>query len=119
MQQPGGAVVWRKADVEWTPECVRELNADRYGSVALVPLLWQGDLPGLEHGGPMFVRDFGPERNQAVRARFPDRPALVWAHPPGGRPALIPYEAAMAAFWGDPSAAPPPAVPPSRIGVPD
>lgn len=119
LQQPGGSVVWRKADVDWSLECVREMNADRYGSVALVPLLWQGDLPGLERGGPMFVRDFGPERNEAVRALFPSRPSFVWAHPPGGRPALIPYEAAMGAFWGDPSSAPPPPVPPGRVGVPD
>jgi hypothetical protein len=83
------------------------MSADRYGSVALAPLLWQGDLPGLERGAPMFVRDYGPERNQAVRALFPGREALAWAHPPGGRPALLPYDDAMAAFWGPLPDAPP------------
>jgi len=81
-----------------------------------VPLLWQGDLPGLESGGPMFVRDFGPERNQAVRALFPGLEALVWAHPPGGRPALLPYDAAMVGFWGP---VPTPPELPVRPGIPD
>lgn len=116
LQQPDGSVVWRGEGVEWSEECVREMSADRYGSVALVPLLWQGDLPGLESGGPMFVRDFGPERNQAVRALFPGLEALVWAHPPGGRPALLPYDAAMVGFWGP---VPTPPELPVRPGIPD
>ncbi len=96
----GGSVVWRGEGIEWSQECVRELSADRYGAVALAPLLWQGDLPGLERGEPMFVRDYGWERNDAVRAHFPGRDAALWAYPPSGRPVLLEYEPAMATLWG-------------------
>jgi hypothetical protein len=107
LQQPSGSIVWRGESAPWSEACVREMFADRFGSVALAPLLWQGDLPGLERGAPMFVRDFGPQRNEALRALIPNRGALVWAHPPGGRPALLPYDAAMNTFWG-PLPSPPP-----------
>jgi hypothetical protein len=85
----------------WPPTCTREAAADRFGSVALAPLLWQGDLPGLEEGRPMFVRDRGPERNRALLAAFPDRRPLVWGYDSrGGPPMLMPYERAMALLWG-------------------
>jgi hypothetical protein len=85
----------------WPAACTREAAADRFGSVALAPLLWQGDLPGLEDGRPMFVRDQGPERNERVREAFPDRSALVWGYESlGGAPVLMPYERAMALLWG-------------------
>ena len=101
LQSLRGSVVWRGEGAPWPEACVRELLADRFGSVALAPLLWQGDLPGLERGRPMFVRDFGPERNETVRASFPGRPSFVWSYPAGGgAPALLPYEQAMADFWG-------------------
>lgn len=96
----GGSVVWRGEGIEWSQACVRELSADRYGAIALAPLLWQGDLPGLERGEPMFVRDYGWERNDVVRAHFPGRQAAVWAYPPSGRPVLLEYEPAMATLWG-------------------
>jgi hypothetical protein len=111
LRQPGGSVVWRGEGVDWPESCVIEMLADRYGAVALAPLLWQGDLPGLQRGEPMFVRDFGPARNEVVRALFPDRDMAVWAYPPSGRPVLLPYDVAMATFWAPPSEFVPPPPP--------
>jgi hypothetical protein len=97
----GGTRIWREADRSWPDVCVREAATDRLGAVALAPLLWQGDLPGLESGGPLFVRDYGPERNRAVLTAFPDRRPLVFGYEPlGTRPVLAPYDRAMAVLWG-------------------
>ncbi|MEX2465666.1 MAG: hypothetical protein WD995_02065 [Gemmatimonadota bacterium] len=83
------------------PECLRELRADRFGSVALAPLLWQGDLPGDEHGRPMFVRDLGPEKNDRIRAVYPGRASFMFAHlAPDTPPRIAPYDEAMAILWG-------------------
>ncbi len=114
LRQPGGSVVWRGEGVEWSERCVLEMSADRFGAVALAPLLWQGDLPELERGEPMFVRDYGPEWNEAVRAVHPDREPMVWAYPPSGRPILLEYEAAMSMLWTPPIYPDPP--PPTRFG---
>ncbi|NIP59128.1 MAG: hypothetical protein GWM92_12610, partial [Gemmatimonadetes bacterium] len=54
-------------------ECRREAGADRLGVVALAPLLWQGDLPGIDDGRPLVVRDLGPGANARVLRRHPDR----------------------------------------------
>lgn len=114
LRQPGAPVVWRGEGVEWSEQCVLEMSSDRYGAVALAPLLWQGDLPGLERGSPMFVRDFGPAKNEALRALYPEREPMVWAYPPSGRPVLLEYAAAMAMLWGPaPLDASPP---PTRFG---
>jgi hypothetical protein len=84
-----------------TPECRREMDADRFGAVALAPLLWQGDLPGEEKGAPIFVRDLGPEKNAMIRALFPDRPAFVFVpFAPSSPPELAPYDEAMRVLWG-------------------
>jgi hypothetical protein len=99
-QLEGGTRIWRERGRDWPEVCVREAAADRFGSLALAPLLWQGDLPGLESGHPLFVRDFGPERNRAVLAVFSDRRPLVFGYGnDGGAPALLPYEDAMALLW--------------------
>ncbi len=84
-----------------TPECMREIEADRFGAVALAPLLWQGDLPGGEESGPLFLRDLGPKRNSEIRALFPNRQAFVFApfaasSPPG----IARYEEGMRVLWG-------------------
>jgi hypothetical protein len=85
----------------WPAACAREAAADRFGSIALAPLLWQGDLPGLEQGRPMFVRDLGPERNRAVLSAYSDRQPWVWGYESrGASPVLMPYERAMALLWG-------------------
>jgi hypothetical protein len=107
VRAPGDAVVLQRKGSVWSAECGRQVLADRFGSVALAPLLWQGDLPGLEAGRPLFVRDYGPERNLALRAHFPSRPALVFAYgPDGGPPRLLGYEAGMRLLWGTQGAAP-------------
>jgi hypothetical protein len=56
---PGATLRTRNGEPFGTA-CTREVGADRFGAVALAPLVWQGDLPGDEEGRPMFVRDFGP-----------------------------------------------------------
>jgi hypothetical protein len=101
-QLVGGTRIWREPGREWPEACVREAVADRFGSLALAPLLWQGDLPGLESGRPMFVRDFGPLANRSVLSVFPDRRPLVLGYDGRSdeRPALLPYDEAMALFWG-------------------
>ncbi len=96
---PGSTV---RVDRTVTPsdECRRQAAADRLGVVELAPLLWQGDLPGVEEGAPLFVRDRGPERNAEILARFVDRRAAMLV--PGGPdrpPLLVPYEEGMARIW--------------------
>ena len=96
-----GTTIRTRAGEILTPECRRQAGADRFGAVALAPLLWQGDLPGLESGLPMFVRDFGPEANDRVLALFPERAAFVFTPTqPGGSPEIVPYQEAMAVLWG-------------------
>ncbi|MCJ7629781.1 MAG: hypothetical protein MUO50_15505, partial [Longimicrobiales bacterium] len=84
-----------------SPECLREIEADRFGAVALAPLLWQGDLPGDERGGPLFVRDLGPEKNAEISALFPGRQLFVFS--PFGSfspPEIVPYDDGMRVLWG-------------------
>jgi hypothetical protein len=107
VQLPGGTRAWLRAGAQWRPACAREAAADRLGSIALAPLLWQGDLPGLEGGQPMFVRDHGPERNRAVLAAYPERRPQVWGYAsPDGSPMLMPYERGMALLWGNGASVP-------------
>lgn len=97
----GGTVIRIRAGESLTEECTRELTSDRFGTVALAPLLWQGDLPGDERGGPMFVRDLGPDKNALVRAAYPERASFVFVpRTVGGPPELVPYEEAMHVLWG-------------------
>jgi hypothetical protein len=85
-----------------TPECQREGRADRLGIISLAPLLWQGDLPGVESGRPMFVRDLGPEDNQRVLEAFPERvPYLLLTPTPEGTPEVRAYDEGMALIWGE------------------
>lgn len=85
----------------FTPRCRREALADRNGVVSLAPLLWQGDLPGLERGDPLFVRDLGPEANRAVLDRYPERRPLVFFTPDtAAAPRLQEYAEGMARIWG-------------------
>jgi len=83
-------------------ECMRQVQADRFGAVALAPLLWQGDLPEDESGRAMFVRDLGPEKNDRVRGLFPNRPAFVFSpFRAGAPPEIRPYDEAMDILWRD------------------
>jgi hypothetical protein len=85
-----------------TPECRRELEADRFGAVALAPLVWQGDLPGIERGDALFVRDLGPETNKKVRDLYPHRTAFVFGYfASDAPPRALPYQEAMRILWGE------------------
>ena len=96
---PGDRVLVDRS-APWTPECEREARSDRNGVISLTPLLWQGDLPGVEHGAPMYVRDLGPEGNREVMARFPRRTPWLYVSPrPGAPPELIPYAEGEPLVW--------------------
>jgi hypothetical protein len=98
---PGVWIRTREGEA-WTPECIGEAQADRFGTVALAPLLWQGDLPGLERGEPLFVRDLGPLTNRKVKALYPDREAFVFGYfSQGGVPQVLPYDQGMRILWGE------------------
>ncbi|MEE8146966.1 MAG: hypothetical protein V3T24_05135 [Longimicrobiales bacterium] len=103
---PGTTVRLREGEV-LSAACLREIRADRFGAVALAPLLWQGDLPGLSGDGILFVRDLGPDKNAILLRAFPDRTAYVFVPKAvEAPPELVPYDEAMAALWGvqpDPS----------------
>jgi len=84
-----------------TPECQREARADGRGIISLAPLLWQGDVPGVEKGRPMFVRDLGPEENRRVLEAFPARRPYVFLTPaPDAPPELWEYQEGMDLIWG-------------------
>jgi hypothetical protein len=96
-----GASFRTRAGEELTAECARELASDRFGAVALAPLLWQGSLPNAENDRPMFVRDFGPETNEALVRLYPER--TPWVYVPkedGAAPELVAYDEAMRVLWG-------------------
>ncbi len=96
-----GEDVWVDPSLGFTPDCQREARADRGGIVSLAPLLWQGDLPGIEGGKPLFVRDLGPDENAAVLAAFPHRKPFLYLIPdPGWDPELRGYQEGMGLLWG-------------------
>lgn len=84
-------------------ECLRQARADRYGVLDLAPFLWRGTLPGGDasrSGRPLFVRDLGPELNETLQRRFPDRSAWVYTMD-SDTPVLLPFEHAMNLLWRD------------------
>ena len=98
-----GYVVWRDPGRRWGPECRREAMADRSGVVSLAPLLWQGDLPGIEEGQPLFVRDLGPEENRRLFGHYPNRYPYLFASGGLGKPAALqPYREEVQRIWGSP-----------------
>jgi hypothetical protein len=100
LTMPSGSVM-RSTDGEALhPTCVREASSDFAGVVGLPPLLWQGDLPGVGEEGALFARDFGPERNARLIARFPDREPWVLVSREGAIRLMI-YPEAMGELWGD------------------
>jgi hypothetical protein len=97
---PGMSIRTREGE-SLSEECMRELEADRFGAVALAPLLWQGDLPEAESGKPLFVRDLGPETNEEIRRLFPGRRAFLFSPlRAGADPEIVPYEEGMRVLWG-------------------
>lgn len=100
-QVADGTTLRTREGERFSPVCRRELSADRFGAVALAPLLWQGDLPGIERGAPLFVRDLGPEWNRTLVEHYADRTPWVFApKAPGAPPELVPYDEAMQVIWG-------------------
>ena len=98
---PPGATLRTRDGEPFGIACTREAGADRYGAVALAPLVWQGDLPGDEEGRPMFVRDFGPELNRRLLELYPERHPFVFVPKnPALPPEIVPYAEAMAQLWG-------------------
>jgi hypothetical protein len=98
---PPGATLRVRPGEAFSTACARELGADRYGAVALAPLVWQGDLPGVEEGRPMFVRDFGPELNRRILEAYPERRPFVFVpKDPALPPEIVPYDEAMGQLWG-------------------
>ena len=98
---PPGATLRTRNGEPVETACTREVGADRFGAVALAPLVWQGDLPGIEEGRPMFVRDFGPERNRRLLAAYPERRPFVFVpKDPSRPPEIVPYDEGMAKLWG-------------------
>ena len=86
--------------VQLTPECLREVASDTLGIVDVGPLLWQGDLPGMEANGRMFVRDMGPEANARLILRYPDRvPLMLLRLRDDQPPTLVPYQDAVRTLW--------------------
>jgi len=98
---PTGATLRIRPNEVFPDSCIRQLRADRFGAVALAPLVWQGDLPGIEEGRPLYVRDLGPAKNRRVLAMYPDRPAFVFVPKAiDAAPEIVPYAEAMAILWG-------------------
>ena len=96
---PSGARIRTYQGETLPAECERQAAADYTGVVSLPPLLWQGDLPGLEAAGPMFVRDHGPERNMRLLDRYPGREPALLVRRGSDAPRLVPYERGMEELW--------------------
>ena len=102
LRMPSGSRIRTYEGETLSPECERQAASDYAGVVALPPLLWQGDLPGLEVRGAMYVRDLGPDRNARLLARFPDREPRVLVRRGSAEPNLVSYEVGMAELWTSP-----------------
>jgi hypothetical protein len=82
--------------------CAAEAAADRLGTIDVSPLVWRGDLPGLEGSGTMFVRDLGPHANERVLSAYPERrPYVLLTTSPAAPPELAPYDRGMALLWSE------------------
>jgi hypothetical protein len=100
LPMPSGSTVRTYPGEVLTPECEREAASDFSEVLALPPLLWQGDLPGLGSHGAMYVRDLGPERNARLLARFPERTPAVLVRGEADQLRLVPYGPGMTQLWG-------------------
>lgn len=85
------------------PECLRQVQADRFGALDASFLLWLGDLPGLERGAPLLASDLGPEVNRRLMDRYPERAAWMFGYFDGSDSLrLMAYSAASARLWLEP-----------------
>jgi hypothetical protein len=99
IQMPSGSRILTYRGEVLAPVCERQAASDYAGIMALAPLLWQGDLPGLDGRGAMFVRDLGPARNAALISRYPGRQPRLLVRRGMAPPRLVPYESGMHALW--------------------
>jgi hypothetical protein len=100
---PSGATVRARPDEELSAACLTQANADRVGGVPLMPLMWQGDLPGIPGTGAMHVRDLGLTENAKLIARYPGRRVgVLLRHPADGSVTILPYTDAMRLLWSSP-----------------
>jgi len=98
---PSGVVIRARQDEVLTPSCLAQAHADRGGTIPLMPLLWQGDLPGIPGAGAMYVRDLGPAENARLIERYPRRQVgVLLRRPDDGNLTILPYETGMAMLWG-------------------
>lgn len=104
---------------EAIPRCQAEQRSDRLGGLGITGVLWLDDLPGLDSGGPMWVRDLGPERNAALIDRYPERdPRFLVPAETGGGWHVVPYPEGVAALWEEPPSAPTPPSTPEPVSPP-
>jgi hypothetical protein len=82
-----------------SPRCRAEAAADRFGVLEVAPILWAGDLPGIETGRPAFVRDLGPHANNRLITQHGREAWALLADPQTGTPRLVRYEEAMDLLW--------------------
>ncbi|UCC82051.1 MAG: hypothetical protein JSW46_13730 [Gemmatimonadota bacterium] len=74
--------------------CYREVLQDEAGFTVYGTLIWRND-PWLTKG-TVYARDFGPERNSRLQARYPGRRSYLYAPlsgEPGAQPVLSPLAA--------------------------
>ena len=78
--------------------CIPEVRADLAGIIDVTPFIWQGDVPGQEPAGALFVRDMGPAENRKlIAANTARRPMMLL--PDGDSVRLVPYSIAERAIW--------------------
>jgi hypothetical protein len=80
------------------PECNAQIAADEAGVLDVTPFVWQGDLPGMQPAGALFVRDMGPQANRRLIEEHHERRAMMLI-PHGDTLALVPYTIAERAIW--------------------
>jgi hypothetical protein len=86
--------------VPMSRECLVEIASDTLGIIETAPLAWQSDLPGLDSGGALIVRDLGPQANGRLIERYPERiPMILYRAQKEGAPKLVPYAPAIKSLW--------------------
>lgn len=76
------------------PSCGAEMASDARGVIDVSPFIWQGDLPGLQPRGALFVRDMGRQANARLIAAYRDRAPFILIENGRGGVRLLPYASA-------------------------
>ncbi len=102
MEVGPGSLIRLDPHAPFPDQCRREVEADRFGGMDPFLFFWLGDLPGIEEGAPLLVRDLGPERNEEILRRYPERSAWMWGPlDEGGQLRLVPYGEGVGIRWGE------------------